>query len=224
MPSDWIKALGVLNAETGATAARAAREKILEPARRVLGSSQQITLRLVVFQGFVARAQALHEGATQMVAAENPHAAFTLLRAYAENAAAILYAKDHPNRVQDFSDTEGHGIPIGSITNYARKRFGGFKGIYDQISKFAHPQALGLLASSSIKDTSMQWASAPHFQQAEDQLLAYAWVVELAEATRHLLYEFAKQYELGYFAQPTPPDAFRPSCGAAIEPGDPSEG
>lgn len=171
MPSDWIEALGVLDAETGATAAMAAREKILEPAERVLGSSQQITLRLVVFQGFVARAQALHEGATQMVAAENPHAAFTLLRAYAENAAAILYAKDHPNRVQDFSDTEGHGIPIGSITNYARKRFDGFKGIYDQLSKFAHPQALGLLASSSIKDTSMQWASAPHFQQAETNYL-----------------------------------------------------
>jgi|GEM_PF-3269470 hypothetical protein len=32
-----------------------------------------------------------------MIEAENPHAAFTLLRAYAENTAAILYAKDHPN-------------------------------------------------------------------------------------------------------------------------------
>jgi hypothetical protein len=29
-----------------------------------------------------------------MIDAENPHAAFTLLRAYAENTAAILYAKD----------------------------------------------------------------------------------------------------------------------------------
>jgi len=41
--------------------------------------------------------QCLHEAATQMIEAENPHAAFTLLRAYAENTAAILYAKDHPN-------------------------------------------------------------------------------------------------------------------------------
>jgi hypothetical protein len=47
------------------------------------------------------------------------------------------------------------------------------------------------------------WGSAPHFQKPEDQLTAYAWVVELAEASWHLLYEFAKRYELGYFAQPS---------------------
>ena len=40
-------------------------------------------------------------------------------------------------------------------------------------------------------------------KEPEDQLTAYAWVVELAEATWHLLYEFAKRYELGYFAQPS---------------------
>lgn len=207
MPSDWIKALGVHDADTGAVAARAAREKILEPARRVLGSSKKITLRLVVFQGFVARAQALHEAAILMIVAENPHAAFTLLRAYAENAAGILYAKDHPGRIQHFLDTEGHGTKIGIITNYAGKRFGGFKDIYDQLSKFAHPQALGILASSSVEGSSFSWSSVPHFKQAEDQLLAYAWVIELAEATRHLLYEFAKQYELGHVAPLTPSDA-----------------
>jgi hypothetical protein len=95
-----------------------------------------------------------------------PHAAFTLLRAYAENAAGILYAKDHPSRVDHFWDTEGHGVKIGPITNYAGKRFPGFKGIYDQLSKFAHPQAAGLLASSSIsEDNTVIWGSAPHFQK-----------------------------------------------------------
>jgi hypothetical protein len=87
-----------------------------------------------------------------MIEAENPDAGFTLLRAYAENAAGILDAKDHPSRVDHFWDTEGHGVKIGSITNYADKRFPGFKGIYDQLSKFAQPQALGVLASSSITD------------------------------------------------------------------------
>jgi hypothetical protein len=136
-----------------------------------------------------------------MIEAENPHAAFTLLRAYAENTAAILYAKDHPNRVDHFWDTEGHGVKIGTITNYADKRFEGFKGIYDQLSKFAHPQALGVLASASITDDyTLRWSSAPHFKRPEDQLTAYAWVVELAEGSRHLLYEFAQRYELGYFA------------------------
>jgi hypothetical protein len=64
-----------------------------------------------------------------MIEAQNPHAAFTLLRAYAENTAAILYAgSSEPGRPP--------------------KRFEGFKGIYDQLSKFARPQALGVLGMS----------------------------------------------------------------------------
>ena len=124
--------------------------------------------------------------------------------AFEDRVGWILYAKDHPSRVDHFWDTEGHGVKIGTITNYAAKRFPGFKGIYDQLSKFAHPQAAGLLASSSIsEDNTVIWGKAPHFQKPEDQLTTYAWVVELAEASWHLLYEFAKRYELGYFAQPS---------------------
>lgn len=141
-----------------------------------------------------------------MIDEENPHAAFTLLRAYAENAAARLYAKDHPNLLAHFSDTEGHGIQIGRIINHSRTRFAGFKGIYDQLSKFAHPQALGLLASSSITaDNTLRWSSSPDFRTPEDRLVAYAWLVELAETTRHLLFEFAQEYGLGLLGQPPDP-------------------
>jgi hypothetical protein len=203
VPSQWIEDLGINDAESGAEAARAAREKILEPARRVLDTTEAQTTTTIVFQGFIARAQCLHEAAVHMTEAENPHAAFTLLRAYAENTAAILYAKDHPNLAGHWWDVDGHGIQIGKITNHARTRLGGFKGIYDQLSQYAHPQARGLLASSSIKEgRTVHWSSAPHFKSANDQLVAYAWVVDLADATRHLLYEFAQKYELGYFGRP----------------------
>lgn len=38
----------------------------------------------------------------------------------------------------------------------------GFSGIYDQLSRFAHPQALGVLASSSVTDdNTLVWSSAP---------------------------------------------------------------
>lgn len=76
----------------------------------------------VVFQGFVARAQCLHEASIEMTEAENPHAAFTLLRAYPENAAAILYAKDHPNLAAHWWDIDGQGIQIGRIANHAVTR------------------------------------------------------------------------------------------------------
>ena len=166
----------------------------------------------VVFQGFVARAQCLHEASVQMTEVENPHAAFTLLRAYAENTAAILYAKDHPNLAAHWWDVDGHGIQIGKITNHARTRLGGFREIYDQLSQYAHPLARGLLASSTIADgQSVKWSSAPHFMSANDQLVAYAWAVELADATHHLLYEFAQQYKLGYSGKPGPNESSSPS-------------
>lgn len=203
MPAKWIEDLGIEDADSGTQAAQAARERILEPARRVLETSADFTVRLVIFQGFVARAQCLHEAAVQMIDAENPHAAFTLLRAYAENAAAILYAKDHPTRVDHFADPDDRSITVGQIKNWADKRFGGFRDIYDQLSQYAHPHGRGLLASSSVGvDRRVGWASAPHFKSLGDQLVAYAWAVELAEFTRHLLYEFAQTYQLGYFDHP----------------------
>lgn len=205
MPADWITALGITDAESGAVAARGARERILEPAKRVLGTTGVMTSVTVVFQGFVARAQGLHEGSVQMAEADNPHGTFTVLRAYAENAAGILYAKDHPTVADRWWKLEGHGIPIGKITNHAQTRLPGFKGIYGQLSQHAHPQARGLLASSSITEgQGVQWSSAPHFKSVNDKLVAYAWVVELAEATRHLLYEFAQNYKLGYFGNHDP--------------------
>jgi hypothetical protein len=158
VPANWIEALGIRDAATGAEVASAAREKILEPAKRVIGTSVDITFRFLVFTGFVTRAQCLHEAAVQMIAAENPHASFTLLRAYAENAAAILFAKDHPKLVDNFLDIDGHGIRIGRITSYADKRFGEFKGIYNELSKLAHPQALGLLSSTSVAEArTLRW-------------------------------------------------------------------
>lgn len=215
VPSEWLESFGVYDAESGSSVARAARDRILEPARRVLESTEDMTVLTVVFQGFVARAQSLHEGSVQMIDAGNPHAAFTLLRAQAENAAAILYAKDHPNIVGHWWDAAGHGIKIGKITNHAVTRFGGFKEIYDQLSGFAHPKAKGLLASSRMKDEkerTMEWSSAPHFKRSDDQLIAYAWAVELAESSRLLLYEFAQEYGLGYFGTR--------SSDAASQPGE----
>jgi hypothetical protein len=198
----WIEQLGIHDADSGYEAAWSARERIFEPARRVIASADSVTSLLLVFQGFVARGQGLHEAAVAAAKAENPHAAFTLLRAYAENAAGLLYAKDEPAEVVRFWDPDGHAIPIGRITNHADSRFGGFRAIYGQLSQFAHPQALGILASTVITDDgALRWVSAPRFKNPDEQLLAYAWVVELAEATRHLLYEFAQRHALGYFAR-----------------------
>jgi hypothetical protein len=192
----WVQKLGIVDRTTGLERASEARESLLEAGRVAFGSVGHYTTSHVVFFGFLARAQGLHEGAVAAISAGNPYAAFTLLRSYAENAAAILYVSDHPAQLEKFwNDRRGSGVKIGKITNHAHTstRFGGFKDIYSELSKYAHPHALSMLASTrNVGGNSFQWASAPAFKSASDLLMACAWVVELAVATSHLLKEFAE--------------------------------
>lgn len=189
---DWVKQLGITDRDTGRACATAARQLLINAARAVLGSSPSYTTPHLVFSGFVARAQGLHEAAVAAIEADNPYAAFTLLRAYAENAAAILYLKDHPTKLDRFW-REPKGVPVGRINNHANSRFGMFKEIYDQLSQYAHPQPRSILASTRVSDDgTFTWSSAPSFKGDGDAIMACAWTVELARATYHLLMEFGE--------------------------------
>lgn len=59
---------------------------------------------------------------------------------------------------------------------------------------------------TATDDGQFIWSSVPQFKKPGGQVIAYAWVVELADATCHLLYEFAEQYGLGSFAGAEHPD------------------
>jgi hypothetical protein len=194
----WIENLGITDRLTGQERAQASRDALISAGRRVFGSDLDYRVEHLVFSGFLARAQGFHEGTVVAIAADNPYAAFTLLRAYAENAAAILYLKDHPAQLDRFwRDIRGAGVPIDEITDYAMNRFRGFRGIYLELTKYAHPHALSLFASSRvIEGRLVEWSSVPTFKSDHDAVMACVWVVELADATSHLLKEFAAQFEL----------------------------
>ena len=117
---DLLARWGIIDEESGRAAAIAAREDILSVARTLIGSGD-ITMNHIVVAGIVARAQSLHEGSVAAIEANNPHAAFTLLRAYAEQCAAVLYMTDHPTKAERlWNDQESHGVKVGVITNYAQ--------------------------------------------------------------------------------------------------------
>jgi hypothetical protein len=196
--SEWLRALGITDRLTGQEQARSSWNALIAAGRKVLGTGMDYRVEHLVFSGFLARAQGLHEGAVAAIASDNPYAAFPLLRAYAENAAAVLYVKDHPTQLEKFwREPDGRGVPIGKITSHARSRFDGFKGIYSQLSQYAHPQALSLLASHRVvEDRVVRWSSAPAFKSDGEAMIACAWVVELAQATSHLLMEFAAEFGL----------------------------
>jgi hypothetical protein len=195
---DWIMQLGITGKVTGLDRARGSRNALISAGSSVLGQASDFNAEHVVFSGFLARAQGLHEGTVAAISAGNPHAAFTLLRAYAENAASILYAKEHPAELEMFwRDVDGPGVPIEEIMNYAMSRFDGFEDVYTQLSRYAGPHALSLIASHRIaEDRVIQWSSAPAFKSDHDAVIACAWVVEIAEATSHLLLEFASELGL----------------------------
>lgn len=196
----WLIRLGITDLDTGQHQAHAAWNVLIAAGRSVLSTSADYRPAHLVFSGFLARAQGLHEGAVAAIKAENPYAAFTLLRAYAENAAAILYLTDKPDLLDQFWRPD-NPVSIGKITNHAfqgrNPRFAGFKGIYAQLSEYVHPQSRSLLASSRAgSDGAIQWSSAPRFKTDGDAVMACAWAVELAYATAHLLVEYAEKFRL----------------------------
>jgi hypothetical protein len=159
-------------------------------AREALEMFDELTTEAVIVMGLVARAQSLHKGITHAIRGQNPHVAFTLLRAYAENAAAISYIGDYPESVRRFLGD--HPIPIGRMTNAAGKHFGGFSAVYRNLSEYAHPAWRAVVASHQVINEAegaarLAWQSAPRFKSEGDALMACAWVWELTEAHEHLL-------------------------------------
>ena len=194
----WIEERGITDRPTGQKQARVSLDALISTGRKILETNVEYRVEHLVFSGFLARAQGFHEGTVAAIDADNPYAAFTLLRAYAENTAAILYVKDHPAELNRFwRDIHRLDVPINEIISYAMTRFRGFKGIYSELGKYAHPHALSLLASSRvIEGRIVQWSSVPKFKSDHDTIMACVWVVELAESTSHLLREFATQFGL----------------------------
>ncbi len=193
----WLVDLGITDRVTGLERARTSRELLLQAGGRVLRTVQDYTVEVFIFSGFLARAQGFHEGSAAAIEADNPYAAFSLLRSYSENTAGILYLKDHPRTVDQFWRREMPPVSIGKITNYANKQFGGFRGIYSELSEYAHPGSLSMVAPHRIAgedSRTVQWRSAPAFHSDNDAKVACGWTVELATATAHLLVELAASW------------------------------
>ncbi|MEU8895018.1 hypothetical protein [Nocardia sp. NPDC048505] len=200
---DWIRALGFVDIETGRERARSSRHRIESAVRHGIGhdqSARDISAEhmhaLVVFTGLVTRANGLHDGAVAALESDNPYAAFTLLRSYAENAAAIGYLLDRPAAMNRFWSSE-RPISIGKIVSHASQpssRFGNFKHIYGELSQFSHPAGLSITHSSVMSGDDWQWSSMPRFKSTDDYLAACGWVIELADAHHHLLRHFAEDF------------------------------
>jgi hypothetical protein len=190
----WVVAHGITDRDTGIAAARASRQPLIDAAANAFDRGQGFSPAVALLGGLVTRGIGLHEGAVASLEADNPFAAFTLIRSLAENAAAILYATDHPETVERMLGLDGYPLPVGRLTAHATQssRFGGFKDVYSELSHYAHPGAKGFAASISTNGNKFRWSGTPAFRPGNDFLMACAWIVELAVANSHLIIEFAE--------------------------------
>jgi hypothetical protein len=192
-----VTARGIVDRASGIDRARASRQWLQDAALHALRRTDQMVDSHLLVMGLASRAAGLHDGAVHALETNNQFATHTLLRSYAENAAAVLYAKDHPKHLGRILGLGGsRPIKPGVITNYAERssRFGTFKSMHDDLSEFAHPMSRSIFASMRADgDGGFQWSLAPRFKYDRDFLVACALLVELAEANAHLLVEYADE-------------------------------
>jgi len=189
---------GIVDRESGLKAGVDARKEMIRLARRVVGDRLDFDVAQMTMLSLLTRAQAFHDAAVEAIRADNPFAAFTLLRSYSENAAMLNWLRNKPLDIaRIYPDADrSQAIRVGQLTNNTDGRFGAFKPIYEQLSHFVHPGAATALAGwhASDRPDHVSWGSAPAFKNQDDLLMACFWLVELAEANGHLWGECWQMY------------------------------
>jgi hypothetical protein len=198
VPGDAVNAndrlltlLGMTDLTVALTKADGSLHRVWDAGKDAVARFDEPCREALVLMGLLARAQGFHESIVSAIRDGNPYAAFTLLRAYAENAAAIAYLSDKPQAIGRFFG-DGHPLAVGKLVAHAGKHFDGFKKVYDALSEYAHPASRSVIASHRVEDlpdgmVGLGWQSAPRFKSDNDHLMACAWLWELAEAHDHLI-------------------------------------
>ena len=185
---------GIVDRPTGLERALASRQLLTAAAANALGRDSSFGPAPLLLGGLITRGIGLHEGAIAALETNNPFSAFTLIRSLAENAASLLYAVEHPTKIERILGLDGNRpMAIGKITSYANgsKRFGAFQLVYSQLSEYAHPLSKSITASASMDDEKFRWSGTPAFRPGNDFLMACVWLIELAGANADLIVEFA---------------------------------
>jgi hypothetical protein len=196
----WVSTLGIVDRASGIEKARSSRQQLVDATWAALTAFYEAggaTTANLLLLGLAARGIGLHDASVQALETDNPFAAFTLIRAYAENAATFMYAIDKPDTIDRLFGRSEHPIRLSTITNHAmqspRSRFGEFSAVYDSLSAYAHPMPTSILASATnVGENELQWCSGPAFKTDNDFLTASGWIVEFAIANAGLLKDFAQ--------------------------------
>jgi hypothetical protein len=191
----WIADLGISDRPSGHAAATGAHQWLVNTGEEVHAHAPATwTMEWMVFSGLLTRAYGCHRGALAAADADNPYAAFPVLRSYAENAAVLLWCRDkHASLTGTWFYPSGALTDIGKLVAHAERTHPGFRQMYAELSKYAHPGAASIMVSTrNVSGTRFDWHDQPRFGSESDALVAYAWCVRLAEINAVAMLEFAQ--------------------------------
>ena len=200
---------GITDRATGIEKAEAARLKMIDRAFQAFGQQTNLNVPKMTLLSMMTRAQAFHDGAIEAAKSDNPFATFTLLRSYAENAAMLIWIGTKQGELRRlYPDAPVElKFSIGKLVAHAERDSAGFRGIYEQLSRFTHPGSS--TAFSGFRMTGQKplaiVSSRPSFKNDDDFMLACVWPIELAEANGALWAKSWSRY-FGATALWDPPD------------------
>jgi hypothetical protein len=147
------------------------------------------------FVSFINRASSLHAGIVSAVRDENPHAAFTLLRAYLELVVLVLYIDANPEYLDALErpmseQPRGARKRFSEIFEVAAKEMAGVRQVYATLSEMAHFGSTAMWMPFTIdeeEERMLSFSTAPHWKKPDDARIALAMLRESDEAIVEVL-------------------------------------
>ena len=196
----------VPSVEEGLADAAARDRAFVDLAKASLGEGT-LFLSHLPLMSFINRAISLHRGIVAVVRAENPHAAFTLLRAYLELTDLVYYVDS------DYEYLNALTQPMSELPRHARKSFRdlfefaapdmpGVRTVYSVLNEMAHFGSTALWHPFSLDETdpatgtlgTLAFSTGPHWKRPDDARIALAMLREADEVTLEVLRLFAEHH------------------------------
>jgi hypothetical protein len=148
---------------------------------------------------FINRAASLHAGVVSAVKAQNPHAAFTLLRAYLELVVLVRYVDLHPEYLEELKrpKPEGKRKYMSELFEDAATEMVGVRHVYSVLSEMAHFGSTALWHPFTITDPeerTLRFGTGPHWKREDDPRTVLAMLQEADENFFVVLDRFASHH------------------------------
>ena len=144
---------------------------------------------------FSNRAASLHAGIVSAVKERNPHAAFTLLRAYLELMVLVRYVDIHPDYIEELKrpKSETKRKQMWELFEDAATEMRGVRRAYEVLSEVAHFGSTALWHPFTVTDKEerlMTYGAGPHWKHDDEPRVVLAMLQEADEAVFVVLDRF----------------------------------